>query len=602
MKKRLSGLSAFFTSIRWCVSLSWQASKVYTVIRFAVDAMVPLLTIFLAYVGRYLIDLLAGVWIPADIVGTLILLFALLLAGAFVVVSSRKVREYCQSMHEDILNSRISLLLMDSALSADLEHFDETEYYDKLQSAGQNSYAIIHILWNAISCISACISCVAVFVALCQANFIYGLIMITTAIPSATAGARYTKIIYRLSQDQINGQRQMSYYQSVATDKRYAQDIRLFNAGSSLKSRYTYKWTELFLKRKKLAIKRTVTTCILDFLPEIAIILIGAHISSQILLGNGTVGDYSLYTGFTAQLLASITTLTSSTMQIYDNKLRIENIRGLSVFKSHIADSGTTAIDEIDTIAFEDVSFTYPGSQKPALDQVSFSLHSKEKVAVVGMNGSGKSTLIKLLLRMYEPDTGSIFINGKDIHAYSVLALRSHFSVYFQDMPSYCFTLMENLTIADDGVENMVENAEAAFRFSDGHRILSKSPQRLNANLTKFFDPEGIELSGGEYQKLALARTFYRRHTALILDEPSSNLDPEAEEKVFHSIKQLSKGKLTIYTSHRLSNVSLADRVLVLENGKVVEFGTQEELLKRKQRYSELFRYQQEKYQILGEG
>jgi len=209
-------------------------------------------------------------------------------------------------------------------------------------------------------------------------------------------------------------------------------------------------------------------------------------------------------------------------------------------------------------------------------------------------------------LRMYEPDAGVIYINDIDIKEYSLSALRRNFSVYFQDMCNYNFTLRENFTIAhspdyDDNAKHADINAQAisALKATYAYDILMKSPKGLDTSITRQFDVNGIELSGGQHQKIVLARALYREHTALILDEPSSNLDPKAEHELFKNLKTLTEGKMTIFTSHRLSNVSLADRILVLEKGRLIEDGTQEQLLKNKHRYAELYNYQRKKYEIV---
>jgi ABC-type multidrug transport system fused ATPase/permease subunit len=225
---------------------------------------------------------------------------------------------------------------------------------------------------------------------------------------------------------------------------------------------------------------------------------------------------------------------------------------------------------------------------------ISFTIHNKEKVVLVGLNGSGKSTIIKLLLRMYEPDAGVIRINGTDIREYKLAALRANFSVYFQEMRNYQFTLRENFTIADENGQD--SHAIAMLHAAHGADILGKAT--LDTSLTRHFDTNGIELSGGQHQKIALARALFRSHTALILDEPSSNLDPKAEHELFKSLNRLTRDKTTIFTSHRLSNVALADRILVLEKGRIIENGTQQELISNKHLYAELFQYQKEKYEV----
>jgi len=232
------------------------------------------------------------------------------------------------------------------------------------------------------------------------------------------------------------------------------------------------------------------------------------------------------------------------------------------------------------------------------LDGVSFILKKEQKVAFVGLNGSGKTTLIKLLLRMYDPESGVIRVNSIDSKEYTLSDLRLNFSVFFQEMRNYSFTLRENFSFVSEEQEYDDAAAEMALRNAYCDDIISMARKGLDTALTRFFDQEGIELSGGQHQKLALARTFFREHTALILDEPSSNLDPIAEQKVFESLESITSNKMTIFTSHRLSNVSLADRIIVLENGRVIEDGTQDELMKNNHRYAEMFKYQQERYMV----
>jgi ABC-type multidrug transport system fused ATPase/permease subunit len=197
---------------------------------------------------------------------------------------------------------------------------------------------------------------------------------------------------------------------------------------------------------------------------------------------------------------------------------------------------------------------------------------------------------------MYDPDYGVIKINGTDIREYSLSSLRSNFSVYFQEMQNYSFSLRENFTIADETRPDSDDAITTSLKDSCCEDIAKRAGRGLETGLSRFFDPDGLELSGGQHQKLALARTFFRRHTALILDEPSSNLDPKAEHEIFKSLRNITNGKLTLFTSHRLSNVFLADRIIVLEEGRIVEDGTQCELIKNNKRYAELFHYQQEKY------
>lgn len=594
--KLFASMKSFFSTAVWCIRLSWHSSKLYTLVRLMSKIVVPFFAIGISFLGKHILNLLAGVEVTSDIqLQLLYFLFGLLVITLLQTII-QKTDQYCQEMHNDILDSEISILMMDLSISVDLEYFDSPEYYDKLSSVNQDSRTIVNLLWNVLSCISAGISFIGVFAILCNANILYGLAMVAAAFPSSIAAVKYTKILYQLTQEQINGQRKMSYCQSVASDRYHAQDMRLFDAGELIKERYKRIWTELFTKKHNMTRKRVVWTGMLECLPEIVMALLGINIAFSVLSNKATIGDYSLYTGLLSQLWSAVYLLSSSFIEIYDNQLKIANIRSFEEYKNKILDTGKTHLRRIDNIEFEHVSFTYPGTTKRALDDISFILYRGKNVAFVGINGSGKSTLIKLLLRMYSPDIGIIRINGTAIQEYSLKDLRSCFSVYFQSMSNYWFSLRDNFTIADNTQQqedNAILSAMSASSCSD---ILNKAKNNLDASLTRFFDPNGIELSGGQHQKLSLARTLFRRHNVLILDEPSSNLDPKSEHDIFESLRTLSSDEFIIFTSHRLSNVFLAKRIIVLEDGQIIEDGTKADLLRNKHRFAELFRYQQEKY------
>ena len=597
-QKLQKNISLFFSAIADCMALSWRTSRFYTVLRLLCCLTPPLLTLAAAVLGKYILDLLVGGFTAPSPTAYLLIFAGGLLAINIMRSLLQKAQLYAQTVHGDIINKELALYMMDKAGKADLEYFDNADYYDKLSACTRDASVIAHLLWNTISAISAAFSVLISFVVLGRLNVFYGIITLCACVPSSAVAVKYTKAIYSLSLEQINGERQKNYLQHLLLDRRFSQDLRLFDVCERIKEKYQRLWTTLFQQRRSVNRRRSILTGLLECLPELVVTAIGIDIALRVLGGTSTVGDYSLYTGLVSQLWSGVYGLSSAVMQIYDNQLKIKNLKSLEQYQNRVADTGTAVLKQVETIEFDHVGFAYPGTGKQILRDVSFRVGKHERVALVGLNGSGKSTLIKLLLRLYDVDEGVVKINGMDIRNYTIRSLRQSFSVYFQDDPSYSFDLRENVSIAD--AERMEGDAAItrAIEDSGAGDILDKAPAGLDTFLTRLFDREGIELSGGQYQKLALARTFYRRHSALILDEPSSNLDPRAEHQLFERLRSFAQGKTVLFTSHRLTNVVLADRIVVLEHGEILEDGTQQELLAKNGRYAELFRYQQEQYQV----
>lgn len=595
-KKNIPGFVSFFSTVNYCIKLSWKASKFHTLFRLIGLIITPICNIISAYLLKYIIDLLSGSWDAENKKHTLITLILLMFTMTLITTIVQKILLYCQTIHSEMVRKQITIQLMNKTVEVDLEYFDNPEYYNKISAASRDSSSIINILWNVLECISSFITFIGAFVVLCSSNAYYGIAVLLAAFPSSIVGAKFTKSLCNLSIDQLKGERKKSYIQDITLSRKYAQDVRLYGMGNYLKDRYIDIWQYLFNDRKKILKKRSLIISIFDILPIIVQICIAIDISFRIFAGNATVGDYTLYAGLAGQLCSSIFTLSSSGLQIYDDKLRINNIKTLDNLKNKVINIGFKRLEKVKTIEFCGVSFCYPGRKDKVLDNISFKIDNEEKVAIVGVNGSGKSTLIKLLLRLYDVDSGIIRINSIDIREFDIDSLRSNFSVYFQEMLNYSFTLRENIKVADIEREDGDEPILQAINESCSDDILNKTPEKLDSYISRIFEEDGIELSVGQHQKIAIARTFYRRHTALILDEPSSSMDPEAEHDIFEALCQLSAGKTVLFTSHRLSNIGLADRIIVLEHGRVIEQGTQTELLNNSNRFAKLYKYQQDKF------
>ena len=437
------------------------------------------------------------------------------------------------------------------------------------------------------------------FIIIGRQNIWFCLIITLISIPAAFAGQRYTKALYSLETAQMNSLRKRGYLNFLATDKRFAQSVRLYQLGDYIKGRYESLWYAAYLQKKRLIRKRTAVCAVLEVLPELAMVVMSLFVVFWVINGSATVGDFSLYYGLLSQLSAAILTLISSGVQVYDNQIKVQNVRDFEEIPVTVEDKGSLTLDSVSHLELKNVSFSYPGSRAMVLEHVSFVVEDKQKIALVGVNGSGKSTLIKLLLRFYDPTEGQILINHHDIREYTLSSLRNAFGCYFQNEFNFGFTLWENIRISDWQHQPDEDRIKRALHNSTADAVLDRLKQGLDTPISRQFEEDGTELSGGQAQKVALARAFYRAENAdiLILDEPSSSLDPEAEQAVLDGMAKVGADKMMLFTSHQLRNVSIADKIVVLEYGRIVEIGTLSELLAQKGRFSELYHYQSDQYQ-----
>lgn len=592
----MKNVKSLWRSILYCLKLSWKTSKFHTITRLAGNLITPLNSIISAFLLKYILDTLTGTAAaPIKMQHLLLLLLASLLLTV-INAAAQKIAAYSSTVHNEMIQNEISLSMLEKAVQADMELFDNPKYYDRFTAIRNDSASLSGILWSSLECFSAFFSFIGAFLVLCQSHFLYAFLIALVSIPSAVFSQRYTKLLYQNDLEQINNFRQKYYIFGIGSEKEYAQDVRYLHLGGMLKRKYEMLWEKIFIPKKILLKKRSITTCLLCLLPEVFIAAITLHIGYQVINSLMSIGDYSLYTGLLVQISGSILLFTNHIIMVYDNKLKIENMRAFDDFSYKRIVTGSLNIDKVSTIEFQDVSFQYPGMEKKVLNQLSFVIHDREKVAFVGTNGAGKSTIIKLLLRLYDVTEGNILINGINIKQYDIEKLHQCFGVYFQNGLNYGFTLRENISPEKEASEKADDKRKEILLACEGKDVFLNCNQDMGTYLGRIFSEEGVELSIGQHQKTALARSLYHNASALILDEPSSSLDPEAESHIFDYLDKACSKKTTIFTSHRLSNVHLADRIIVIENGKIIEQGTQEELLRNPKRYAQLYEYQARKF------
>lgn len=593
MKKFIS----FLTDVVYCLKISLNTSKFYTLMRMGIRIFKSLLPVASIYLFKIILDTLL-ITDKAKALSTFILFIVLYLVVQVVTQWTTKLDDYFQQIHEGLIENYITKDLNKKASGIDISFFDSPVYYDKIQLLRSNYYAINQMLWNVISLISSGVTFITALIIMVQYNVLYTGIIILSYIPIAICDQIYIKKLYNWQTDTIGEQRKMSYISSLIMQKIHSKSIRIFGLADYLVDIYTTLWKAWFTSRKKIVKKWSAISLMLSTIPEVLTILVLISVGTNIINGQNSIGDLSLYSGIIGQLVASVFIMTFHISSISENKIRIKDFKEFNSWVNVVEGTGRIELNHINTIEFHHVTFTYPGNDMPTLKNLDLKIGEKDRIALVGINGAGKTTLIKLLLRLYDVSEGEILINNINIKEYTPESLRKQFTVMFQDYVNYAFTLRENIRISDIERQYNDEDILEACKKSGADQIFSKTEKGLDSYIYKEFEESGIEISGGENQKIALGRTFFRNGEFIILDEPSSSLDAESEYMLFKKMFELCDGKGVILISHRLSNVVLADRILVIEDGEMIEQGSHSDLMKKDGRYATLFRYQSERYNI----
>lgn len=573
------------STIKFCIGLSWAASPKYTTLRIIFNITISIVPIILAKITQSILDGLIENQGEFAYFIVLISIFSVLKITQGV---AEKYGAYIESMHSELMQQRCSEILLEKAVDADLEMYDTPRYYDIFTETQRNMQALTTISWNILEAVGSIVAFLTTIAILCGAKVYYAAAMVLVSIPSAIVSAKYIKSLYQNDLQQINNIRQQNYLFHVGTSQNYAQEIRCYDLASVIKSKYRIIFDDIFSSKQKILENRVLSNVLLMAMAEAVILILTIQIAYQVYLGRYSIGDYSMYTNMLIQLNATLAMLVMRIMAVYENKIKADFMTQLSeIAKSKIV-SGKMDLKRIERLEFDDVCFAYPGSSKYVVKHVSFVLNPNTKTALIGVNGAGKSTIIKLLLRLYDVDSGSIRINNHDIKEYDIRALRKQIGVYTQNSAIFDWRLGQNISIRNDDYDE--KRCKKALLKCGGKDILNKCDGCLDTYLGHTFSEAGIELSIGQKQKVALARTFYHEEQSVcVLDEPSSALDPETEKEVFENIDEMSKDRIVLFTSHRMSTINMTDYVIVLEDGEIIEEGTRNSLLESKGRFYQLY-------------
>lgn len=395
--------------------------------------------------------------------------------------------------------------------------------------------------------------------------------------------------------------RQMNYYSDLMVNKDMVKEIRMLDLGDTLTERYDGVFRRYYAGMKGLIVRESAWQIGLTVISSAVNCVFFAMIAVQVFEGSMPIGDYSLYTGALTSIASTVAGLITVSANIYEGTLFIDNFMSFMKVRPSVTASmtppRTVPRGTPHTVEFVDVSFSYPGSDKPVLKHINLTLRPGEKAVLVGLNGAGKTTFLKLLMRLYDPTEGKILLDGHDLREYEPKELYRMFGMIFQDFGKYAVSVSDNIRFGDIHRQTGEAEVAEAARQANADEWIDRLSKGYDTPLMRYFEPDGTELSGGQWQKLAIARAFYSRSDILILDEPTASLDPLAEQEIFSQFEQLRKDKMTIFVSHRLSGAVSASKILVLRQGELAEEGTHRELMEKRGQYWQLFSAQAGRYQ-----
>lgn len=613
LKKLIVG---FFSRYAYIFKLVWSASPLLLIVLTLSTIFNGVFPVVGAYITAELLNELVEAYtiaqsllsLPADVIFETVsaevnIMFWIVLELVFLIVKSiiNNIYNAITTISGEKVSFHIKTSIITKSKDIDLAQFDLPTFYEKLENATREaSFRPVQIISNSFSVISSFISLISFIIVLATLSPFAPLVIILISLPAAIIKFSYGRKNFLYMKRHSKQRRLMEYYSNIMTNKDIAKEVRMFDLSGTFIGKFKTTFKSYFSGLKKLVIKENLWHIFISISTAFVNIALVIYVVYEVCSGKMEVGDYSFYSNALSSVISCVASVVAATATIYQGTLFIDNMMEFERVETKIKPAVTPALDIQrhipHTIEFKDVSFSYPGTDRLVLDKISFKLEGGTTTVLVGLNGAGKTTLIKLLTRLYDPVDGVILLDGIDIRNYDIKQLYKMFGTIFQDFGKYATDIEENIYFGDVEKGAVEAELDKAAKHSGAYDFISSYPKKYKTPLTKYFEEDGTELSIGQWQKLSVSRAFYSDSDILILDEPTAALDAIAEQQIFKQFEELTKGKTSIFVSHRLSSATSADKILVLENGKVVEEGSHKDLMELKGKYFELFSTQAKRY------
>ena len=583
----------------------WATSKPLTLATIALRLVRAFLPVITLYIGKLIIDeavRLIALDVPVELgeawrSGQLQHLLSLLALELGLAIGSDllgRLTGYIDALLSERFTNATSIRLMEHAATLDLEDFEDAELQDKLERARRQTMGRMSLMGQLFGQAQDVVTVASFAVGLLAYAPWLMLLLAVALIPAFVGESHFNALNYSLNYQWTPERRQLEYVRQMGASVETAKEVKIFNLNEFLIGRFRTLSDQFYQANRKLAGRRAFWGTLLAALGTLGYYVAYAYIAWRTVRGDFSIGDLTFLAGSFRRLRQLLESLLTGFSQVAGQALYLDDLYSFFEIEPEIR-SKPGALPVPAPIrrgfVFEGVGFRYEGSERWALRGLSFELHAGEVLALVGENGAGKTTLVKLLARLYDPDEGRILLDGRDLRDYDLDDLRANIGVIFQDFVRYHLTAAENIGVGQIDAMGDRARIERAARKGMADEVVAGLPRGYDQVIGRRFK-DGVDLSGGQWQKIAIARAYMRDAQVMILDEPTAALDARAEYEVFRRFKDLSEGKTAVLISHRFSSVRMADRILVLADGKVEASGTHEQLMAQGGRYAELFELQ----------
>ena len=594
----LRGFFGVFRYSRRALELVWSTNRPLTLALAGCTLAAGILPAAVAYVGSLIVDAVVSAIRSGGGAGhalQLVLLEGLLVAA---ISAAQRGISFCQSLLRAQLGQRVNVMILEKALTLDLQHFEDSEFYDKLTRARREaSTRPLSLVMRTFFLVQNGISLVSFGALLAHFSPWAVVVLLLAGLPAFVAEAKFSGDAFRLFRWRSPETRMQIYLETVLAREDHVKEVKLYGLGTRLLERYQAIFRRLYQEDRALTIRRDLWGFFLSLIGSGALYGAYAWIAISTVRQLISIGQMTMYVALFRQGQTTVSAMLTAVGGMYEDNLYLSTL--YEYLETEVilpTGSSVRGPHPEDGIRFEDVSFTYPGAQEAALENITLHLVPGTSLALVGENGSGKTTLIKLLTRLYAPTSGRILLDGQDLAEWDEAALRERIGVIFQDFARYQLLVGENVGAGDERYFEDEERWRAAAVKGRASDFIDTLPAGFQTQLGKWFK-DGRELSGGQWQKIALSRAFMRsRADILVLDEPTAAMDAQAEAEVFEHFRQLARERITILISHRFSTVRMADQIVVLNNGHIIERGSHEQLMQLHGRYAQLFTLQARGY------